>query len=191
VLFAGQKPAIGVYAGLGTSFTHMLHRDGVVVSPELALLIDHRLSVGLGGAVFSRTPRGPAGENGEKREFVASYGGLVARYALFVEDLPVYASIGVLLGGGGLALVEEQAYRDDDAFDDDAFDDEHHHGRHGVVEAFLVAQPELFLHVNATRWLRFGAGGGYRFASAVGRFGYSAKDMGGALVGANVQLGWL
>jgi hypothetical protein len=46
------------------------------------------------------------------------------------------------------------------------------------------------LHVNVTRWLRFGAGGGYRFASAVDRFGYRAKDVGGAVVGGNVQVGW-
>lgn len=53
-----------------------------------------------------------------------------------------------------------------------------------------MTQPELTLHVNATRWLRFGVTGGYRFASSVDAFGYSAKEMGGPLVGANVQLGW-
>jgi hypothetical protein len=191
LLFADRKPSIGVYAGIGTSYTHMLHRDGVVANAELALLIDHSLAIGLGGGVFSRTPQGPDNVFGEPREYAASYGGLVLRYAVYAEDLPVYASLGVLLGGGAVALYEERygsELGNGDDFDDDDFDDDHHGGE---VKPFLVAQPELFLHVNATRWLRFGVGGGYRFASAVKDFGFEAKDTGGVVLGGNIQLGWL
>jgi hypothetical protein len=53
-----------------------------------------------------------------------------------------------------------------------------------------VVQPDITLHVNATRWLRFGVTGGYRFATAVDRWHYSAQDMSGAVVGANIELGW-
>jgi hypothetical protein len=190
LLFGERKPSIGIYAGVGTSYTHMLHRDGVVANGELALLIDHALAIGVGGAVFSRTPQGPDNVYGEPREYAASYGGLVLRYAVYAEDLPVYASLGALLGGGAVALYEERYGSgfdgDDDDFDDD-YDD--HHG--ADVKPFLVAQPELFVHVNATRWLRFGVGGGYRFASAVKEFGFEAKDTGGVVLGGNIQLGWL
>jgi hypothetical protein len=193
LLFANRKPSIGVYAGLGTSYTHMLHRDGVVVNGEVALLIDHALAIGLGGAIFSRTPQGPDNVYGEPREYAASYGGLVLRYALYAEDFPVYASLGVLVGGGAVALYEERYgsrgdFDDDDDFDD--FDDDDDRER-GDIKPFLVAQPELFIHANATRWLRFGIGGGYRFASAVKDFGFEAKDTGGIVLGGNVHLGWL
>jgi hypothetical protein len=190
LLFGQRKPAIGVYAGVGTSYTHMLHRDGVVANGELALLIDHALAIGVGGAIFSRTPQGPDNADGEPREYAASYLGLVLRYAVYAEDFPVYASIGALLGGGAVALYEERygSRCCEDDFDDD-FDD--YDRDRADVKPFLVAQPELFIHANATRWLRFGVGGGYRFASAVKDFGFEAKDTGGIVLGGNIHLGWL
>jgi hypothetical protein len=192
LLFADRKPSIGVYAGFGTSYTHMLHRDGVVANGELALLVDHSLAIGLGGAIFSRTPQGPDNVFGEPREYAASYAGLVLRYAIYAKDIPVYASLGVLLGGGAVALYEERyGSRDDfgdDDFGDDDFDDDR---QRADLRGFLVAQPELFLHANATRWLRFGLGGGYRFASAVKDYGFGAKDTGGIVLGGNIHLGWL
>jgi hypothetical protein len=192
LLFGERKPSIGVYAGIGTSYTHMLHRDGVVANGELALLIDHALAIGIGGAIFSRTPQGPDNIYGEPREYAASYGGLVLRYAVYAEDFPVYASLGVLLGGGAVALYEERYGSRGDFDDDDAFDDDDDYDRERAdLKPFLVAQPELFVHANATRWLRFGIGGGYRFASAVKDFGFEAKDTGGIVLGGNIQLGWL
>jgi hypothetical protein len=195
LLFADRKPSIGVYAGIGTSYTHMLHRDGVVANGELALLLDHSLAIGIGGAIFSRTPQGPDNVFGEPQEYAASYGGLVLRYAIYAKDIPVYASLGVLLGGGAVALYEERYDSggfdddfDDDDFDDDDFDDDR---QRADFRGFLVAQPELFLHANATRWLRFGLGGGYRFASAVRDYGFGAKDTGGIVLGGNIHLGWL
>jgi hypothetical protein len=191
LLFAGRKPSIGIYAGVGTSYTHMLHRDGVVANGELALLIDHALAIGVGGSIFSRTPQGPDNVFGEPREYAASYAGLVLRYAVYAEDLPVYASLGVLLGGGAVALYEERYGSGFDG-DDDDFDDDFDDDRRGAdVKPFLVAQPELFIHANATRWLRFGIGGGYRFASAVKDFGFAANDTGGVVLGGNIHLGWL
>jgi hypothetical protein len=191
LLLGDRKPSIGVYAGVGTSYTHMLHRDGVVANGELALLIDHALAIGVGGAIFSRTPQGPDNVFGEPREYAASYAGLVLRYAVYAEDFPVYASLGVLVGGGAVALYEERYGSRGDFDGDDFGDDDDDYRERADFKPFLVAQPELFLHANATRWLRFGVGGGYRFASAVKDFGFEAKDTGGIVLGGNIQLGWL
>ena len=46
------------------------------------------------------------------------------------------------------------------------------------------------LHVNATRWLRFGLTGGYRVATAVDDFDYGGDSMGGVVVGGNIEFGW-
>jgi len=187
LLLPKSKTTVGVYAGIGTAYTRMLHRDGAVVSLEAALLLEHHLSIGLAGYVFSRTPSGPVGPEGEPRQFGATYGGLTLRYAWYARDFPIYASFGVLLGGGALGLVDEQT--DYDHYDD--YDHHHDHWGDGSYEAFFVAQPELFVHANVTRWMRFGVGGGYRFATAVSRWDYDAKHMGGAVAGANLQFGWL
>lgn len=188
LLFDRKKHHLGAYGGLGVAYTRMLHRDGVVANLEASALVDHRASLGVAAYAFSRTPRGPARLDGTRREYAAAYGGLVARYAVYT-NFPVYASFGVLIGGGGLGLYDEPDEDWDDDGDDwrDDDDDEWHEGR---VEAFFVAQPDITLHVNATRWLRFGVTGGYRFATAVSEFGYDATAMSGAVVGGNIQFGW-
>ena len=143
--------------------------------------------IGLAGYLFSRTPRGPANYDGTPREFSTAYGGLLLRYALFA-DFPVYGSLGVFVGGGAVVLRDEwEYYRRDRNLDSDSND---YVTRRETSDDYFVAQPDITLHVNATRWLRVGVTGGYRFASAVQRFGYDSTAMSGAVVGGNIELGW-
>jgi hypothetical protein len=189
LLFSADKKKklhVGAYGSLGVAYTRMLHRDAALVSLEAAVLVDHRLSIGLAGYGLSRTPRGPDALDGTRREFRTGYGGLTARYAVFAPSFPVYASFGVLVGGGVLGLDTERGWEDDD-WDDD---DDDWRSRDERIEGYFVAQPDITLHVNATRWLRFGITGGYRFASGVDAFDYDSSAMSGAVVGANIQLGW-
>jgi hypothetical protein len=159
----------------------------VVADFAAAVLVDHRVSIGLAGYLFSRTPRGPANYDGTPREFSTAYGGLLLRYALFA-DFPVYGSLGVLVGGGAVVLRDEwEYYRRDRNLDADSDD---YVTRRETSDGYFVAQPDITLHVNATRWLRVGVTGGYRFASAVQRFGYDSTAMSGAVVGGNIELGW-
>jgi len=58
------------------------------------------------------------------------------------------------------------------------------------TRGFFVLQPDVSLHVNATRWLRFGVIFGYRFATAVDQFDFKGGDMSGPVVGGNIQGGW-
>jgi hypothetical protein len=188
LLLGPGKLKLGAYGSLGVAYTHMLHRDGVATDFAAAVLIDHRVSIGLAGYVFSRTPKGPENYDGTPREFSTVYGGLLLRYAVFA-DFPVYGSLGVLVGGGALVLRDRWDYyrRDGDL---ELEDDDEYVTRREAAEGYFVAQPDITLHVNATRWLRFGVTGGYRFASAVERFGYDSTAMSGAVVGGNVELGW-
>ena len=178
------KTKLGAYGGLGVSYTHMLHRDGVVVDLSAAMLVEHRLSLGLAGYLFNRTPNGP-NLGLVPREYTTAYGGFFIRYAIF-SDFPVYGSIGALLGGGGLGLVEDfdREYRPNDDYDHD------HHAHNGDFRGYFVFQPDISLHANATRWLRFTATGGYRVATSVNEFGYDATAMSGVVVGGKLEIGW-
>lgn len=177
VLFDRREPALGAYGAIGVAYTHLLHRDGVLTSLEAAVLIEHRVSLGLAGYAFSRSPRGPTALDGTRRDFTTAYGGVSLRYAAFTA-FPVYVSLGVLIGGGVLNLREDVDWS------------RGHHAHFDESDGYFVVQPDLSLHVNATRWLRFSLTGGYRFASAVHRFGYDATAMSGALVGGNIAFGW-
>jgi len=150
------------------------------------VLVDHRLSLGLAGYAFSRTPNGPDAYDGTPREFSTIYGGVLLRYALFA-DFPIYGSLGVLAGGGALVLRDKwEYYRNRDV---DPTSDEYVPPRE-TSQGYFVLQPDLALHMNATRWLRFSLTGGYRIATGVERWAYKSKDMSGAVVGGSVDLGW-
>ena len=181
-LLLGKKSHIGGYGGVIIAYSHMLREDGVLIGGEGAVLANHRLSLGGAGYGFSRTPSGPPTLTGERREFITGYGGLVLRYAVFADNVPVYASLGVLLGGGAVVLARDHC--DECDYDDD-WDDNHEEG-HG----YFVVQPDLSLHVNATRWLRFGLTAGYRFATAVDEYNFQSDELGGVVLGGTIQAGW-
>ena len=185
LLVGSGKTVVGAYGGLGVAYTHMLHRDGVVTDLEVAVLADHRVSLGLAGYGFSGTPSGPRALDGTPRQYATGYGGVLLRYAAFA-NFPVYASVGMLVGGGVVNLHSGDAFANP----------EHHHSdaccydQYSENEGFFVFQPDISLHANATRWLRFSVTGGYRFATAVNRFGYDATALGGVVAGGSVELGW-
>jgi hypothetical protein len=188
----GKNVKVGAYGGMGGAYTRFMGRDSGLVSLEAALLLDHRLSLGLAAYGFTRTPRGPAAADGTKQEFGAGYVGFAARYSIF-GNLPVYPTFGVVLGAGAINLHHDHGWDDDSDWDDGLRyhdDDDDDEWERGLFDPFLFVQPELALNANATRWLRFGATVGYRFTSGVGRFGLDTSDMNGIVAGGNVQLGW-
>ena len=173
----GKKPTLGGYGGLTVAYSHMLHRDGVLVGGEGGVLIEHRLTLGGAGYGFSRTPGGPPALDGTPREYFAGYGGFLIRYAVY-STIPLYASFGVLIGGGALTLAPQHH--------DNA--DTH---QYAESRGYFVLQPDVSVHVNMTRWLRLSLLAGYRLATSVEAFHYRADDIGGAILGGNIEAGWL
>jgi hypothetical protein len=188
VLGGGRKPKVGAYGSIGGAYTRLIGRDSGLVSLEGALLLDHRLSLGLAGYGFTRTPGGPVDTDGARREFAAGYGGLAVRYAIF-GPWPVYGTVGLVLGAGAVNLHRARRWTDDSQWDA-GFDTNDGEWDEGRFDPFLFAQPEIALNANMTRWLRLGATLGYRFTGGVSRFGLSESDLNGVCVGANFALGW-
>jgi hypothetical protein len=184
----GRKLKIGGYGGFGGGYTRMMGRDSGLVSFEAAVLFDHRFSVGLAGYGFTRTPRGPVAGDGTRQQFGAGYGGLALRYSVF-GALPVYATFGLVLGAGAVNLHRDYGWESDASWGDDFGRDDRNWDA-GRFDPFLVAQPEVALNANVTRWLRLGANVGYRFTGGVGRFGLSESDLNGVVAGASIQCGW-
>jgi len=188
LLGKGKKLHVGGYFGLGAAYTRLMDRDSGLVSFEAALLLDHRLSLGVAGYGFTRTPRGPAASDGTAQELGAAYGGFALRYSLFGGS-PLYATFGLVVGAGAVSLHRDHRWNDESDWDDWENDDDDWDA--GRVDPFLFAQPEIALNANATRWLRLGVTGGYRFTSGVGRFGLSESDLNAVVIGGNLYVGWL
>ena len=184
-----KKIRVGAYAGFGGGYTRLMGRDSGLASFEAAILLDHRLSLGIAGYGFTRTPRGPQASDGTAQQFGAGYGGFAVRYSVFGDNLPVYGTFGLVLGAGAVNLHRDQGWNSESGWSDgwESNDDDWNSGR---FDPFLVVQPEIALNTNVTRWLRLGVTGGYRFTNGVGRFGLRESDLNGAVIGGNIQLGW-
>jgi hypothetical protein len=188
LLGSDRKIKVGAYGGFGGAYTRMIGKDSGLVSFEAALLLDHRLSLGVAGYGFTRTPRGPATSAGTAQQFGAGYGGLAIRYSVF-GSLPVYGTFGLVLGAGAVNLHRDDGW-DDEATWDDGFEADRRDWDAGRFDPFLFVQPEIALNTNVTRWLRLGATVGYRFTGGVGRFGLSEGDLNAIVAGGNIGVGW-
>ena len=189
VLGNGKHFKLGGYGGLGGAYTRLMGRDSGLMRLEAAFLLDHRLSLGVIGYGFTRTPSGPNATDGTRQQFGAGYGGIAVRYSVF-SGLPVYGTFGLVLGAGAIGLHRDNGWDDDDWGDDWDDNDDGRDLRSVRVDPFLFAQPEVALNANVTRWLRLGATLGYRFTGGVGRFGLEESDINGIVAGGNIQLGW-
>jgi hypothetical protein len=174
-LLFGHDIAVGGYGGLDVLYTRMFGRDGVAVGAQGAILIEHRLALGVAGYGFSNPLSGPVAPDGSTQHFDTGYGGVTARYSFFLGNLPVYPSLGVLVGGGAIDLTKD---------DEIHFDDDHASG-----DVFAVVQPDITLHANLTNWMRLGLTAGYRFTSGVNQLGFNESDLNGFVAGAQVQFG--
>lgn len=189
LLSNGKQFKLGGYGSLGGAYTRLMGRDSGLMSLEAAFLLDHRLSLGVIGYGFTRTPSGPDARDGTPQEFGAGYGGFAVRYSVF-SGLPVYGTFGLVLGAGAIGLHRDNGWDDEGDWNDGWDDDDDHGLRSTRIDPFLFAQPEVALNANVTRWLRLGATVGYRFTGGVGRFGLQESDINGIVAGGNIQLGW-
>lgn len=175
-LLFGEGLKVGGYGGLDVAYTRMFGRDGVVVGGQGAVLINHRLALGLAGWGWSNPVDGPNAPNGERQHFDTGYGGATVRYSLYLDSLPVYVTFGTLIGAGAIDLTTRD--HDEDGFESAPEED-----------VFAVIQPDIALHANLTRWMRLGITAGYRFTSGVGQLGFTESDVDGFLVGGQLQFG--
>lgn len=167
----GKKLDVGGYGGLDVAYTRMFGRDGALMGAQGALLLDHRLSLGVAGYGFTNPQQGPVDGFGNEQRFETGYGGVTIRYALYTPSLPVYVSVGTLVGAGAIALVSDEDHDDEDE------------------DVFGVVQPDVTVHANLTQWMRLGVTAGYRFTSGVARNGYDEGDVNGWVVGGQLQFG--
>lgn len=174
----GQKIHVGGFGGLSAGGTWMNDQTGALLGVEGGVILDHRLVLGLSAYGLASEINGPRFENGNESLFAFGYGGLTMRYQIVGEG-PIYGSVGTLIGGGALTLIEKLDETDWD------WDDENAEG-----DLFFVVEPSVQLHANFTRWMRMGISAGYRVVSGVNNYGLTEADLRGLSFGANLQFGW-
>lgn len=177
-LLFGKSLDVGGYGGLDVAYSRMFGRDGVVAGAQGAVLINHRLALGIAGYGWSNPLDGPATANGGAQRFETGYGGLTAHYSVYFDQLPIYFTLGALVGAGAIDLTDENHSDGFDGFQDRASED-----------VFAVFQPDVAVHANLTKWMRLGLTAGYRLTSGVDHLGFKESDVNGLMLGGQVQFG--
>jgi hypothetical protein len=176
-LLFGDDFDVGGYGGIDVLYSRMFGQSGALVGLSGALLLDHRLSLGVAGYGWTNSQSAPPDALGNAQRFETGYGGFTVRYAFYLPQAPVYLSVGALVGGGAIGLANEDQ-EDFDSFEDNNDED-----------VFAVIQPDVTLHANLTPWMRLGVTAGYRFTSGVDKHGYDESDVNGVVVGGQLQFG--
>jgi hypothetical protein len=177
-LLFGKSVAVGGYGGLDVAYSRMFGRDGVVAGAQGAVLINHRLALGIAGYGWSNPLDGPSAANGDAQHFETGYGGFTAHYSVYFDQLPIYFTVGALVGAGAIDLTDENHDNGFDGFDDRPSED-----------VFAVFQPDVAVHANLTKWMRVGLTAGYRLTSGVDHLGFKESDVNGLMFGGQVQFG--
>jgi len=173
-LFGRGNVKIGGYGALGARYARVNGDNGAFLGGEGALLIDHRLAIGLAGYGWSNERRIPVNDYVGERYMHLGYGGLLLRYHVLIPQSPVSISVATLIGGGAVGVT---ANRDDKIHSDNS-------------DAFFVFEPQLGAYVYLTRWMRLGVDASYRLVSGVNRFGFTESNFRGASVGGSIGFGW-
>ena len=177
-LLFGKSLDVGGYGGLDMAYSRMFGRDGAVVGAQGAVLINHRLALGIAGYGWSNPVDGPSSPNGDAQHFETGYGGFTAHYSIYFDQLPIYFTVGALVGGGAIDLTDEYHDNGFAGFQD-----------HPSEDVFAVFQPDVAVHANLTKWMRVGLTAGYRLTSGVNHLGFSESDVNGVMLGGQVQFG--
>ena len=168
------------YGGITTSFTKIGDAKSCLVGGRGGLIINDSIVIGMSGAGLAyptdREKISGSDYSGLLKNIGFGYGGLLTEYYLNPKDLIVF-SAGAVIGGGSLFFFDEENDMEDS--------DNHRNG-----DKFFVAEPELNVYINITRFCRVGAGISYRYIAGINSDEFSNKDFRGASASVIAQFGW-
>lgn len=165
----------GGYGAPHVKVTTVAGQAGLLVGGEGAWIIGHSLLLGGAGyGLATRTDvpeqaRSPAGES----TLNLGYGGFRVGYIVAPHDL-LHLSASVLVGGGGIALIER--------VDSD--------NRTYRSAGMFVLEPAVALELNITPMIRAGVDASYRYMADSRIPGLSASQISGPSAGMLLAFGW-
>jgi hypothetical protein len=161
----GSDIESGGFGGPVVKFTQVNSEFAVMTGGRGGWIINHMVVLGGGGYGLasdvdaSDKTRNFYNNDGLDIEF--GYGGFEIEY-INNSDRLIHYTLYTLIGAGGINLHDP----DRDNFEHDG-------------DAVFVLEPAINCILNATTWLRIGAGVSYRLVSSVDTYGIDSSDIGG------------
>ncbi len=150
----------GGYGALSLAYSNIGGYDAMVAGVRAAFIFDHSLAVGLGGYGFANNLNYDYYHHNNSEtnlSLAGGYGGLIIE-PIVAGKSPVHLSFPVLIGAGGVALV--------DMYDYDYWDD-NYPGYEYAYDVFFVIEPAVELEFNLARFFRMAAAVSYRYTSNI------------------------
>jgi hypothetical protein len=172
----GGRVTHGAFGGPTAAFTRLRGEDALLIGGRGGWLINHRLVLGGAGYGLANRIAVPNGitPNDADYQLGFGYGGFWMEYIILPTRL-VHASIGTLVGAGGLDYVR---YRHEGEQTADGSD------------AVFVLEPVVGAEINLTKFLRLALFASYRMVSNVDLPGLVASDIRGFSAGSTFKFGW-
>ena len=168
----------GGYGAFTVSYSNIGGHDALVTGGRGAFIFDHTLAFGLGGYGFVNNLdydyyHGSSSTNRDL-SLAGGYGGFIIE-PIIAGKSPVHLSFPILIGGGGVALVDMYGWE---------YWGKPQPGYEYDYDAFFVIEPAVELEFNLARFFRLAAAVSYRHTSEI-QLAQTEKD---ALRGFNYGL---
>jgi hypothetical protein len=149
----------GGYGALSAAYSNIGGYDAIVAGARGAFIFDHSLAIGIGGYGFVNNLNYNYyhGVQEKHLSLTGGYGGFLVE-PIIAGKSPVHLSFPVLIGAGGVALV--------DMYDYDYWDD-NYSGYEYANDVFFVIEPAVELEFNLARFFRMAAAVSYRYTSNI------------------------
>ncbi|MDX9750611.1 MAG: hypothetical protein RBT71_05985 [Flavobacteriales bacterium] len=189
-LLGGEKKLHhGGWGALTTHHTRIMDQDALLLGARGAWLINHRISIGIGGhglltPVFNNAYDAHLIEQGEvplrRSSLYMGYGGLLIEPVIAYRS-PVHITLPVIVGAGGVT------YGHSGRLPEDA-DALAHEVRYDA-QAFFVVEPGIELEMNIIPLVRVGIGASYRYTSDLDLPATPKDALHGLSAGISVKVG--
>jgi len=150
--FLGPNNSVGGYGALTMQYSQINNRDAFVFGARGGVLMGHMVAMGLSINGFFNDKHYDA-INGNTH-LAGGYGGFFFEPIIF-PTYPVHVSFPVLIGGGGIGVMDSHESSWDNHFNSEASD------------AFMVIEPGIEVEMNITKFFRFCIGAHYRYTTDV------------------------
>lgn len=181
-LFGGDETTHGGYGGLAVNWSQIDGKDAVLVGIRGGWIINHGISIGLGGYGFANDLSYNKTIDNIKGDYAMAggYGGLVIE-PIIGAKWPVHVSIPILIGAGGVSLYNNNYYPYDPYHDYYYYPES--------ASAFFVLEPGIEVELNMVKFMRIAVGGYYRYTSGLDLAATDTHALDGFSVGVVLKFG--
>ena len=147
----------GGYGAFTMSYSKIGGYDALVTGGRGAFIFDHVLAIGLGGYGFVNNLDNDHYNNNRNLSLAGGYGGLLIE-PIIAGKSPVHLSFPILIGGGGVALVDMYSWD---------YWGQPQPGYEYDYDTYFMIEPAVELEFNMARFFRLAAAVSYRYTSDI------------------------